>query len=168
MQVIDKLSTPKSYKIITFIYYLGGGLLIFLFGSNTFSLFPTNKNALYEWGLTGFFLLRADLLQRIQRVRIMEKAASALFIAAAANAVNLSLGNFLGPILNATGSDMRSLAVDKLSQAIPIVVTIILLTLWTGDDLGSLFLKRGDLRQGLKFGIISFGIFALIFIGVVV
>jgi membrane protease YdiL (CAAX protease family) len=96
------------------------------------------------------------------------KIASALFLASAANAVNLSLGNFLGPILHATGSDMQSLAVDKLSQAIPIVLTIILLTLWTGDDLGSLFLKRGDLRQGLKFGIISFGIFALIFIGVVV
>ncbi len=63
---------------------------------------------------------------------------------------------------------MRFLAFDKLSQAIPIVLTIILLTLWRGDDLGSLFLKKGNLRQGLKFGLISFAIFAVIFIVIVV
>ena len=123
---------------------------------------------MYEWGITLVFLILAVIMQRVPRLQIYWKIASALFIASAANAVNLSLGNFLAPILHLSGEDMRFLAVDKLSQAIPIVLTIILLTLWSGDDLGSIFLKRGNLRQGLKFGLISFAIFAVIFSVIVV
>jgi membrane protease YdiL (CAAX protease family) len=61
-------------------------------------------------------------------------------------------------------SDAQSAAIDKLSQCIPIVLSIILLTKLSGDDLGSIFLKKGNLQQGLKFGFISFGIFAAIFV----
>jgi len=159
---------PKSTQAAAFLFYLIGGLLIFMFGANTFELFPTNRNMFYEWGLTAFLLLTAILMVRIPRLALFSKIASALFIASAANAVNLSLGNFLQPILRITGVDMRFLAIDKLSQAIPIVLTIILLSLWIGDDLGSLFLKRGNLRQGLTFGLISFAVFTLIFIAIAV
>jgi membrane protease YdiL (CAAX protease family) len=48
------------------------------------------------------------------------------------------------------------------------VLTIVLLTLWSGEELGSLFLKKGNLRQGLRFGLISFAIFAAIFSVIVV
>ena len=93
---------------------------------------------MYEWGITLVFLTLAVIMKRVPRLQVYWKIASALFIASAANAVNLSLGNFLSPILHLSGEDMRFLAVDKLSQAIPIVLTIILLTLWSGDDLGDL------------------------------
>jgi membrane protease YdiL (CAAX protease family) len=168
MQTSNETGTNKITQTIAFLFYLIGGLLVFLWGANTISLFPTNKNILYEWGITLVFLLLAVIMQRVQRLTIYWKIASALFLASAANAVNLSLGNFLGPILHLFVEDMRFLAFDKLSQAIPIVLTIILLTLWSGDDLGSLFLKKGNLRQGLKFGLISFAVFAVIFIVIVV
>jgi len=168
MQTTNVQSTSKITQAIAFLFYLIGGLLVFLWGANTFRLFPSNRNIVYEWGLTLILLLLAVVMQRVQRLHIYWKIASALFLASAANAVNLSLGNFLGPMLHLSGEDMRFLAFDKLAQAIPIVVTIILLTLWSGDDLGSLFLKKGNLRQGLKFGLISFAIFAVIFIVIVV
>jgi membrane protease YdiL (CAAX protease family) len=168
MQTTNIQSPSKITQAIAFLFYLIGGLLVFLWGANTFRLFPTNRNIVYEWGLTLILLLLAVVMQRVPRLRIYWKIASALFLASAANAVNLSLGNFLGPIFHLSGEDMRFLAFDKLSQAIPIVLTIILLTLWSGDDLGSLFLKKGNLRQGLKFGLISFAIFAVIFIVIVV
>ena len=168
MQATNVQSTSKITQAIAFLFYLIGGLLVFLWGANTFRLFPTNRNIVYEWGLTMILLILAVVMQRVQRLHIYWKIASALFLASAANAVNLSLGNFLGPMLHLSGEDMRFLAFDKLAQAIPIVVTIILLTLWSGDDLGSLFLKKGNLRQGLKFGLISFAIFAVIFIVIVV
>jgi membrane protease YdiL (CAAX protease family) len=168
MQTNNEASISKVSQAITFLFYLIGGLLVFLWGANTISLFPTNKNIVYEWGLTLILLLLAVVMQRVQRLHIYWKIASALFLASAANAVNLSLGNFLGPIFHLFDENMRFYAFDKLSQAIPIVFTIILLTLWHGDDLGSLFLKRGNLRQGLKFGLISFAIFTVIFIVIVV
>jgi membrane protease YdiL (CAAX protease family) len=164
MQATNEQLHGKTTQIVAFLFYLIGGLMIFLWGANTFNLFSTNKNIVYEWGITLLFLLLAVIMRRVPRLEVYWKIASALFLASAANAINMALGNFLGPILHATGSDMRSLAVDKLSQAIPIVLTIILLTLWQGDDLGSLFLKRGNLRLGLRFGLISFAVFTAIFI----
>jgi membrane protease YdiL (CAAX protease family) len=164
MQTVIKPTTSKTTQVIAFFLYLIGGLMVFLWGANTFDLFSTNRNLVYEWGITLLFLLLAVIMHRVPRLQVYWKIASALFIASAANAVNLSLGNFLAPLLHLTGDDMRFLAIDKLSQAIPIVLTIILLTLWQGDDLGSIFLKKGNLRLGLKFGFISFAIFTAIFI----
>jgi membrane protease YdiL (CAAX protease family) len=164
MHNADDQLIPRYYPFIAFLFYLAGGLLIFLYGANTFRLFPTNKNALFEWSTTLLFLFLAVILHRLPSLRKLTAVAGALFIASAANAINLALGNFLASIFRVTGEDMRFLAIDKLSQALPIVLAIILLTLWTGDDLGSIFLKKGNLKEGIKFGLISFGIFAVIFI----
>jgi len=168
MQTTSEINTSKVTQAIAFLFYLSGGLLILLWGANTFRLFPTNKNIVYEWGITLVFLSLAVIMQRVPRLQIYWKIASALFIASAANAINLSLGNFLAPMLHLSVEDMRFLAIDKLAQAIPIVLAIILLTLWSGNDLGSIFLKRGNLRQGLRFGLISFAVFAVIFIVIVI
>jgi membrane protease YdiL (CAAX protease family) len=167
MQTANANTAPRSTKIIAFLFYLIGGLMIFVLGGNTFKLFSTNRNALYEWGLTILMLLSAVIMQRVVSLRVYSKIAGVLFIAAIANAINLALGNFLKPILHLNISDMQGLAIDKLSQAIPIVLAIILLSLWSGDDLDSLFLKKGHLRQGLKFGLISFASFTIIFIFIV-
>jgi hypothetical protein len=42
-----------------------------------------------------------------------------------------------------------------------LVLSIVLLTKLAGGDLGALFLKKGDLRWGLRFGGISFAVFAV-------
>jgi membrane protease YdiL (CAAX protease family) len=163
MQTTIQQSNTKLVRVIAFLFYLIGGSMIFTLGVNTHDTFPTNGNKLYVWGITALFLLLAILMRRYPRWVVYSKIAGALFIASAANAVNLSLGNFLKPILHLTGEDMRFFAYDKLSQAIPIILAIVLLSLWSGDDLGSLFLKRGNLRLGLRFGLISFAVFTIIF-----
>jgi membrane protease YdiL (CAAX protease family) len=168
MQEYTEAGQRKTPPYIPFLFYLIGGLLIFLLGSNTYELFPTNRNALYEWGLTLILLLLAVIMQRVSWLKIYQGIANVLFIASFANALNLSLGDFLGRLFHGMSSDAQIIAIDKLSQALPVIVAIILLSLWSGNDLGSLFLKKGDLRQGLRFGLISFGVFAAIFVVIVV
>jgi membrane protease YdiL (CAAX protease family) len=159
----NALKARQAPRLLLFALVWIGGLSIFLFGGNTFSLFPTNRNPLYEWGL-ALVLLALVIWVRLRRPAWKYWIiAYAFFVAAFANAVNLYLGNWLGAILPAARSQMELLAVDKLAQAIPIVLVIILLTWLAGDDLGSIFLKRGNLRQGLLFGWISFGVFAALF-----
>ena len=157
-------SEQKTHRPILFVLYLIGGVLIFLLGSNYFRLFPTNKNALYEWGLTLVLLVLAEFLRRSGRFRQYWSIAFALFVASFANALNLYLGNWLSHYLPMAGSEAQSIAIDKLSQCIPIVLSIILLTRLSGDNLGSIYLKKGNLQQGLRFGFISFGIFTAIFV----
>jgi membrane protease YdiL (CAAX protease family) len=167
MQANDLENETRWTRGIIFVLYLIGGLAVFLYGANTFSIFPTNSNPLYEWGLTAFFLALALLLRRSSNLRRFWEIAYALFVAAFANAVNLALGNWLGRMIPST-SLAQEYAIDKVSQAVPIVIAIILLTLLVGDDLGSIFLKKGNLKLGLTFGFISFGVFAVIFVVIAV
>jgi membrane protease YdiL (CAAX protease family) len=162
MQTNDPENETRWTRGIIFVLYLIGGLAVFLFGANTFSIYPTNTNPLYEWGLAALFLALALFLRRSSSLLKFWSIAYALFVAAFANAVNLALGNWLGRLIPST-SLAQKIAIDKVSQAVPIVLAIILLTLLAGDDLGSIFLKKGNLKLGLTFGFISFGVFAAIF-----
>jgi len=148
---------------ILFVLFLIGGLSIYLLGNNWNSVFPTNDSTLYKASLPIIFLALAVALRRTERLRSYWRIAFALFMGAFANWLNWTLGDWLARLLPAAGSTTQELAFDKLSQCIPVVLSIIVLTRLVGDDLGSIFLKKGDLRTGLEFGLISFGICAGIF-----
>jgi len=152
-----------SYRSVVFVLFFVGGLMIFLLGNNWNSVFPTNDSTLYKWSLPVLFLVLAVALRRSKRFQECWKIAFALFIASFANVLNWHLGNWLAPLLPVAASKAQEIAVDKLAQCIPVVLSILLLTRLAGDDLGSIFLKKGNLRWGLRFGLISFGIFAVIF-----
>ena len=168
MQKTSSPGEPILNRVILFALYLAGGLLVFFFGSNYFKLLPTNRNAVYEWALTFLLLLVAIALRLSPRFQRYWGAAFALFLAAFVNVFALGFGTWLIRLWPKGGSEMQVLAVDKLSESVTKVVPIIALTLLAGDDLGSIFLKRGKLRQSLTFGLISFGIFAALFIVIAV
>jgi hypothetical protein len=153
----------QTSRALVFVGFLVGGLMLFLLGNNWNSVFPTNDSTAYKWGIAVLFLALAAALRRSERFSGCWEIALALFIAAFANALNWHLGNWLARFLPQAASTAQEIAVDKLSQCIPVVLTIILLTRLTGNDLGSIFFKKGDLRWGLRFGLISFGVFAVIF-----
>ena len=48
------------------------------------------------------------------------------------------------------------LALDKLDSSIIIVASVVVLTKVSGGSLASIYLKKGDLKQGLTFGVIAF------------
>ncbi len=156
--------TSKSYeRAVVFVLFVVGGLMLFLLGNNWNALFPTNRSTPYKWGLALLFLALAMGLRRSERLRQFWEVAFALFVASFANVLNWRLGNWLAPLLPPRLSAAQAIAVDKVAQCIPVVLAIVLLTLLAGRDLGSIFLKKGNLRWGLRFGLLSFGVFAAIF-----
>jgi membrane protease YdiL (CAAX protease family) len=102
-------------------------------------------------------------LRRSRRFKDYWPVASSLFVAATANAILWNLGNWLARLLPSPYTPALALAIDKLSQAIPVVLTIVLLTWLTGDELGALFVRGGDVAKSLRFGGISFGAWAILF-----
>ena len=153
----------RASRAMLFGLFLIGGLAIFLFGNNWNDLFPTNTSTLYKAALPIIFLALAVLLRRSDHLKVYWRIAFALFIAAFANWLNWTLGNWLPRFVGPLTTTAQELTIDRLSQCIPVVLAIIVLTRLVGDHLGSIFLKKGDLQEGLRFGLISFGIFAAIF-----
>ena len=162
-QVNSVPTEQRASRAVLFVLFLIAGLAIFLFGNNWNDRFPTNDSTLYKAILPVMFLVLTVVLHRNEQLRKYWRIAFALFIAAFANWLNWTLGNWLGRMLPDLGSTAQELTVDKLSQCLPVVLAIIVLTRLVGDDLGSIFLRKGNLKEGLRFGLISFGIFAVLF-----
>jgi len=150
------------YRPLVFLLFVAGGFAIFLFGNNWTSRFPTNDSDLYKWSLPVLFGAVALVLRGPRRAEL-RAIALALFSAALANAVLAAVGQPLGRLLPSPGTGAEQLAFDKVAQAIPVVLTLILVTLLIDRDLGAIFLKKGNLRWGLRFGLIVFAVFAAIF-----
>ncbi len=146
-------------KLLLAVWLLFGGLAVFVLGSPYYRVFPTNRNQIYSWILTIFLLLIAILLKKLPKLSDYWSSAYALFIASAAILfLNTGLLNIRYDGPNA----LLDIALDKVSQFLHIVPVILILTFLAKENLKSLFIARGDLKQGLTFGIISFIIFAVI------
>lgn len=136
-----------------------GGAAIFVLGNPYYTVFPTNRNQTYYLALVLFFLVAAIVLKRSQSLSRYWPAAYSLFIASTA------LLFFSTGVLNLhrdTMAPMQYLAMDKLSQFLHIVPVIIGLTLLAKEDLKSIYIKRGNLKQGLVFGLVSFVVFGAV------
>ena len=135
-----------------------GGLAVFVLGSPYYRIFPTNWNQTYYVALAAFFLVVALIFRGRQSLARYWPAALAFFIAAAA-LISLKMGVIR--LHHSTMPPMQNLALDKLSQFLLIVPVLIGLTLLAGENLAAIFIKKGNLKRGLRFGLIWFVLFGV-------
>ncbi len=150
------------YRPLVFLFFVAGGLAIFLFGNNWTTPFPTNESDLYKWSLPVVFGAIGLVLARLGQGRLAA-VALALFAAALANALLATFGPTVGKLLPAGQTGAQRLAVDKVAQALVVVPTLIAVTLIFDRNLGAVFIRKGNLRWGLQFGLSAFGVCAAIF-----
>ena len=148
-------------KVLLSILLALAGLVVFVLGSPYYRVFPTNWNQTFYIGLAVFFLILAIIFNQVQSLSKYSMAVFAFFIASAA-LVFLKTG-WVNLPENSTDA-LQNLAVDKLSQFLHIVPVILVLTFIAGDNLKSLFIQKGNLKRGLRFGLISFAAFAVVFV----
>lgn len=146
-------------KVALFLLLLICGMLIFVLGSPYYSLFPTNKNTLYNTFLCIGFAVLSLLLQRSEKPAKYWQASYALFIASFANWL-LGIGVFR--FLGSSSDTLQGIVLDKIAQFLPVVLSILVLVVIARWDLGSIYIRKGNLRRGLAIG---FGIFVAFGIG---
>ena len=139
------------------ILLLLGGTAVFIFGNPYYDILPTNGSPLYLAVLTALFLLTAFLLQRSPGKKALGQAVYALAAASAASLL-LSTGIFNLPFNQYTG--MKNLAIDKFSQFLHVVPVILVMTLSARWKLKDMYIQKGDLKAGLRFGLLWFVLFA--------
>jgi membrane protease YdiL (CAAX protease family) len=162
---MNKTSTDGQsigYKVVMFIVLLICSLAVFVLGSNYVQLFPTNGNTAYAISLTSFFLVAALLFKRSIKLVKYWPITYAFFIASAVNLISVLFGGYNTEFVHLFGyttNANRIAALAKMYETLLIVIPIIVLTLISGADLGSLFLKVGN--QNYKWG---FGVGALVLV----
>jgi len=157
------------HRLGMFTLFLACGLAILVFGSKYFAIFPTNNNLAYQAFLSALFLVAAVWLKRDERLNQYWQIAFAFFIASFAISVTLLIGGWSGTVLSwfsLTASTSQGVAIAKVYEMVLVVVPIIVLTKLSGADLGSIYLKRGNLKWGLSIGALvwfNFAASALLF-----
>jgi membrane protease YdiL (CAAX protease family) len=156
-----------------FVILLICSLAVFVLGSNYVQLFPTNGNTIYAVCLTGLFLVSALLFKRSDKYVKFWPVAYAFFIASTVNLVSVFFGGYntrFVYLFGYTTDTNRIAAFAKMYETLLIVIPIIVLTLISGADLGSIFIKLGN--QNYKWGfdvgglvLVNFFTSVLIFFG---
>ena len=131
------------------------GLLVFVFGTNYYSVFPTNDSQTYRAILAAVFLGAALILRRNESSEQYSQIAYAFFIATVAffiTSLTAGIRDSLFGAINIPVDTPRHLALNKVFESLLVVSVILLFTvLWRGD-LGSLYTKKGRLGLGLFVG----------------
>jgi membrane protease YdiL (CAAX protease family) len=141
-----------------FILFLSCAIAIFVFGSNYYSFFPTNKNLLYEGSLAAAFLIAAILLRWKSSFKPYWQIAYAFFVADCVilvTSLTVSYRDVLFQRIGLAIDTSQGMAGSKVFEALLTIGTILLLSRLAGLGLESLYVKKGRLRWGL---IIGFGV----------
>lgn len=153
------LQSNRLKQFTLFVLFLFCSLAILVFGSNYFEIFPTNKNLTYNIIVSVVFLVAALLLKLNEPWKKYWHIAFAFFIASVAFPITLVFNGWTNSVLiwfKVTATSAQGMAIAKLSEMLLIVVPIVVLTKLSGADLGSIYLKRGNLKLGLGLGVIVF------------
>lgn len=142
-----------------FILFLLGEAAIFIFGSFYFDVFPTNRNLTYNLAIAAALLTLTVWLRIDRRRNRYWQAAFALFAASVAIPFTAIFDGWIRTALDwfsATTDTSRGLAIEKVFEMLLKTGPILLLVRFSGANFGSVFLKRGNLKQGLGIGALVF------------
>lgn len=157
---VESESSSWNARLGRFALLVVGGLVVFL-PTVAFSPMLSRSTALViRTGTSIAFLALALALRRSASLHKYWRLALSYFVASA----SLLFAWFLsGPPmdwLNLSLDTPTGIAFAKLSESFFVVFGIIVITLMFRADLGSIYLKRGNLKLGLSVGIISFIVLA--------
>jgi hypothetical protein len=142
-------SASRANRLILFLILLFCSVLIFLFGANYSNLFPTNGNSLYTGMISAVFLIAAFLFKRSKTYSKYWMVTYAFFIASAVNFISSLFSGYNTDFLHIfgiPGNTNAGIGLGKVYETLLAVIPIIVLTKLSGSDLGSLFIKKGNLN----------------------
>lgn len=154
INLVENPSTNRIQRIGWFLLFLICEAAIFIFGSHYFDVFPTNKNLTFDLAVSAVFLAVALWFRYDKRRSNYWQIAFAFFIASLATPIGVLSGklNWLAVSVDTS----KGLAIEKICEMFLKTIPILALVKLSGADMGSVFLKRGNLKLGLGIGALVF------------
>jgi len=148
--------SSRLHRFGLFLLFLALGLLLFLVFSHFRPLLPENAELPARIALILVLLGSSLLLRRSDRLRKYWPVFFAFFIASFAQALDFYFSGWLVSLLGLDVKSPAGIAVDKLESTLLIVIPIVLLARLSGNNMGSIYLRKGNLRLGLIVGLTVF------------
>ena len=151
----QSVAIPWPKRIVIATVLLVCGLLVFVLGTNYYSVFPTNDSQTYRAILAAVFLGAALILRRNESSEQYSQIAYAFFIATVVfftTSLTAGTRDSLFRAINVPWNTPRHMALEKVVEALQVLSVILLLIKVWGGDLGSLYIKKSRLGLSLFIG----------------
>jgi membrane protease YdiL (CAAX protease family) len=147
---------PRAHRFGLFLLFLALGLLLFLVFSHFRPLLPESADLPSRIALNLVLLGSSLLPRRSDRLRKYWLVIFAFFTASFAQALDYYLSGWLPTLLGLGMESPAGIAVDKLESTLLIVIPILVLTRLSRNNMGSIYLQKGNLKLGLIIGLSTF------------
>lgn len=137
------------------------GFLVFILGTNYYSIFPTNQSQPYRIILAVVFLIGALLTRKKLNLKAYSQLLYAFFIAITTYFFSSWIAPYRDPLLGKLGilpGTDPYLAAIKVLEAVVVIGVILALALAWGEKPKDLYLKKGKLGLALFIGLCLFAI----------
>lgn len=146
----------NAERIIIAVLFGAVGLLIVAVFSPWIPLLPAAKDLVGRIGVMLALLAAALFARRSSWWNKYWQLLYGLFVLLAASSADWFVGNALIRMNVLDPSVPKGMALQKLNDGIVISAVVLLLTRISGASLGSIYVQKGKLRQGIIIGTISF------------
>ncbi len=147
-------------RIVLALLFAAIGSLIMIVFSPWRPLLGRVNDYLGRIGLIILLLIVALLVRRSRRYENHAQVLLGLFVMVIAVSLDWVFGIYLIDYLDVNGNTPSGYALLKLNESAVIVCVIVLFTGISGSSLGSIYIQKGNLKQGLVIGLIAFFIAA--------
>ena len=141
-------------RIGLFLFFLACGLLVFVVFSHYFPVFERPTDIIGRVIVAMAFLASALIARRSERYQRYWLIPFAFFTALTAISIDryLSLSKWILPALNVEGNSPAGWGIEKVESSLLGIAIVLGLNRLAGQNLASLYIRRGNLRLGLSVG----------------
>ena len=132
------------------------GMLIYIIFSPLRPMLKSTADYMGRIGLTAGLLMIVWLAGRNEHLRPYRSLVLGLLIMSVATSLDWVFANYLLEHIRLNTQTPSGMALMKLNEFFIVATTIITLTLLTGGRLGSIYIQKGNLKEGLLVGGIAF------------
>ena len=143
-----------------FLLFLACGMLVFGVFSHYYPFYSGITDKVGRIVVASIFLVLALLARRSERFNEYWLILFAYFTALTAISIDYHLGlsKWIYPIFGIIEHSPAGLAVNKFESSLLGIVVVLMLNRLAGQSVGSLYIRRGNLRLGLTVGLVAFAV----------
>lgn len=162
-------TTPLSKKnwlersILAIFFIAIGAAIVYFFNPWQYeTILPRTTDYLVKIGVCVLLLVLSLLARNSHRLHVYWQLLFALFVLTLVYTVDLIANVYILDYLKVPVNTPATIALQKLNEALVVISAVIGCTLASGNDLGSIYIQKGNWKLGLKIGVIAFFLAALL------
>jgi membrane protease YdiL (CAAX protease family) len=150
----------RSKRSLWFLFFLITGLTVFIPSITFSSQIPDTLETFLRVGLCLLFLVLTMVFAR-RREEKLWPIPFAFFLTVFSQFLAWQFSGLPVRWLRLDVTAINGMALAKLSQSLLIIVSIICLTKASGQNLASIYIKKGKIKYGLSIGLLAFFVFTV-------